>query len=106
VHGALPSHFQPLALLNRIVKMLYRKGNLEDHTFALAFLQLRQAFLVTDSGTLRRLEALLLLPASISARGEVWTRPDPADSAVGAEMLLSPEGRIFRNGIIEVKKTI
>lgn len=40
----------------------------EDYTFARAFLQLRQAFRVTDSGTLRRLELAACPSVSFSRR--------------------------------------
>jgi hypothetical protein len=72
-------------------------------TFARAFLQLRQAFRVTNSGTLRRLEEEVLLSgASFSLRARRGS--DPALSGVDCGLLADVlsslnEGRILREDI-------
>jgi hypothetical protein len=55
----------------------------QKYTLARAFLQLRQAFLVTESGTLRRLaeEVLLLLSTSFPPRTR--RESDSVDSDAG-----------------------
>ena len=74
--------------------------------FARAFLQLRQALRVTDSGTLRRLEDREELPLSTPSLSPRARRgSDPVLSDVDwlgllVDALLSPkEGRIFRKDI-------
>lgn len=76
-------------------------GSLEEPTFARAFLQFRQAFLVTECGTRRRLtEEMGLSSASLPSRR--WCELEPTDSDLGrpgwlVEALLSPEdGWILR----------
>lgn len=89
-------------------------GKKGPHTFARAFLQLRQAFRVTDSGTLRRfddaveplmLPEVLLLPESSGRRGsllpELPVLSDVDWLGLLGDALLSPkDGRILRKDII------
>jgi len=86
-----------------------------QRTFARAFLQLRQAFRVTDSGTLRRLddaveplmllEVLLLeLPPSSGWRGSLPELPVLSDvdwlGLLGDSLLSPKDGRILLKDII------
>lgn len=85
----------------RVAHLLH--GLLPSH-LARAFLQLRQALRVTDSGTLRRLDEEELLPAGVSLSPRGRRGSDPVLSDVDwlwllllADALLSPnEGRILR----------
>lgn len=79
-------------------------------TFALAFLQLRQALRVTDSGTLRRLdEEALVSGVSFSSRGRRGSDPVLSDVdwlGLLVEALLSPnEGRILRKDILNLRRS-
>ena len=58
------------------------RSNCSKHTFARAFLQLRQAFRVTESGTRRRFVEEILLPVSTSFSLRTWRGSDPVDSEV------------------------
>lgn len=114
LHGFSPSHCQRVSQKHRLALRL-DKGAKPAHkyqdqplrgrllTFARAFLQLRQAFRVTDSGTLRRLEEEVLLSgASFSLRARRGS--DPALSGVDCGLLADVlsslnEGRILREDI-------
>jgi hypothetical protein len=75
------------------------------YTLARAFLQFRQAFRVTDSGTRRRFDEEVPLSTSFSPRARRGS--DPVLSEVDwlgllVDALLSPkDGRILRNDIID-----
>lgn len=75
-------------------------------------MQLRQAFRVTDSGTLRRLEEeeALLSRASFSLRGQRGSDPVLSDvdwlGLVDAELWSPNEGRILRKDIADLKLAI
>ena len=77
----------------------------EERTFALAFLQFRHALRVTESGTRRRLEALLLLSGfSLSPERMLRIGSEPVDSeGLLVEAELSPkDGRILRKDMVEL----
>jgi hypothetical protein len=77
------------------------------YTLARAFLQFRQAFRVTDSGTRRRFDEEVPLSTSFSPRARRGSDPVLSEVEVDwlgllVDALLSPkDGRILRNDIID-----